>query len=202
MKTFDLIAVSLALTLSGCMTDEATQDDPSTDQQRPETRGRHCVIAATELRDGEPAPENDAAEPTCFDTFSDAIYAATQSRVRLAPSITPDLVDDKMLNGTRPDSGSSIAAVNVIGIEYRAADFGGDTFTITNASTCATINHTFNIPVSFNDTISSARAFAGCNHAHHFENTGFTGAHMDCGQACSYIGDAMNDRTSSIRWTR
>jgi hypothetical protein len=208
MKTINLVGVSLVLAVAGCATDGVTQDDPITDEHDSELAGPtaerpHCVVETVAYRADEAPPASaKVAAPRCFDTFASAIFAATAGRVELAPSVGPAVVDDATLNaGAIAGSIEPRAATFVIGIEYAAANFGGGTFTVTNTSTCAGVNHTFILPASFNDVVSSARAFSGCNHSIHFENT-LSGASRDCGTSCSYIGDAMNDRTSSVRWTR
>jgi hypothetical protein len=139
------------------------------------------------------------AAPTCFHEFSEAIEFATQGRVRVPQAVTLDELDDDLLNG--PELGP--LATNVIAIEYQHKGFQGASYTITNSKGCATHKHSLkSMKQGWNDIISSAKAFAGCNHSRHYEHVGYKGAVKDCKRKCSYIGDAMNDRTSSIRWTR
>lgn len=160
----------------------------------------HCVVRSHAVRDGEPLrPERlPAAVPTCFPTFSAAIEFATRGRVRLPDTMTVEELDDDLLNG--PDLGT--LATYVIAIEYEHINYGGASYTITNGNTCHGYQHSISsMPSGWNDVISSARAYAGCNHSYHYEHINFVGAIVDCHGTCSWIGDAMNDRTSSIRWT-
>lgn len=54
---------------------------------------------------------------------------------------------------------------------------------------------------SFNDIISSAELVntgsTGCTGMTLWENQGFTGLAANCGSGCSYVGDTLNDKTSS-----
>ena len=50
----------------------------------------------------------------------------------------------------------------------------------------------------WNDRISSAKAYSGCIHFRHFEDINYGGAVVTC--TCYYVGDAMNDRTSSLQF--
>lgn len=52
----------------------------------------------------------------------------------------------------------------------------------------------------FNDDISSFRTYVGCR-AKHFQNNDYLGVRTDWQTTQSYIGDAMNDRTSSLQYT-
>lgn len=52
----------------------------------------------------------------------------------------------------------------------------------------------------WDNRISSSWTFANC-HVRHFEDPFFAGARTVFQDGTSYIGDAMNDRTSSLQWT-
>jgi hypothetical protein len=60
------------------------------------------------------------------------------------------------------------------------------------------------MPAGWDNVISSQILVAtgGCDHNYHYDGTNRTGALIDCayGVGCYYIGDAMNDRTSSQWW--
>jgi hypothetical protein len=61
---------------------------------------RHCVVQIEPLQPGQTASK--ASEPTCFDNFSDAIFAATGGAVRLPPSVEPGEVTEEMLQPPGP----------------------------------------------------------------------------------------------------
>lgn len=57
-----------------------------------------------------------------------------------------------------------------------------------------------NIGGQWNDRISSAKGYSGCVQFRHFEDENYAGALRNCTPNCYYIGDAMNDRTTSLQW--
>lgn len=200
------LGIMVAAALTGCTTEDGPMDEPGVGEDSSELsqagqRGAHCVAESVAQVKGEARPtELSVAPARCFDTFSDAIFAATNGRVRLPPSVTAKTVTEEMLRG---DDASAALASYVIGIEYQHPNFQGATLTITSPVTCYGYNILFpysSFPPGWNDSISSARAFSSCYYSYHYENN-FSGAFVNCGTACSYIGDVMNERTSSITWT-
>jgi hypothetical protein len=53
----------------------------------------HCVVKIEPLKPGEKSSE--MSEPVCFDSFSGAIYFATDGKVSLDASVTADKVTDE-----------------------------------------------------------------------------------------------------------
>lgn len=163
---------------------------------------RHCVGRAQAVKPGESLPaSSDQSQWECFDTFSEAISFATKGAVRLPATAKPADLEEEDLKVASAASGSSDY---VIGIEYTDAGFSGNGYIFTAPGPCGTL-FVGSLPYGVNDTISSAQAFSGCNNSWHYENFNGPlggGAQVNCGPACSYIGDAMNDRTSSIFWTQ
>jgi hypothetical protein len=188
---------------TGCVAEEDTQSQSMSEDSSESVRGiaklPHCIANAVAQRQGEATPQQARVSPVqCFETFSDAISAATNGRVRLPPSATPSTVDEQTLNG-----GSAALFSNfVIGIEYADPDFRGASLTFTSGVTCDNfVIRAADLPsFGFNDVISSARAFSNCNNSFHYDDINFGGAVINCGAECSYIGGALNDRTSSIIW--
>jgi len=93
----------------------------------------------------------------------------------------------------------------VIGIDYMNANYGGLSLTWTANGTvgCEGGFPTYaasSMPSGWNDDISSYRDYASCSNNPHYENNNYKGAVANCGPNCSYIGAAMNDRTSSEKW--
>jgi hypothetical protein len=164
----------------------------------------HCAIATLATPKSEPLPDGrspeaipPAAIPRCFPSFSEAIEFATDGRVELPRAGTVDDLDNTFLNDVDPGTNAN----NVIGIEYEHSNFAGSSLIFYNEFTCRT--HTMlvsSMPSGWNDRISSARAYADCARSEHYEHNDFGGSMFDCHSECSYIGNAMNDRTSSIRW--
>jgi hypothetical protein len=95
---------------------------------------------------------------------------------------------------------------NVIGIDWVDANYSGNylltsTDQLGDYGPCSSgwDNYKIDVPLSFNDKISSAKSFYGCNLGDHWENTNWTGAVYHCYTPCNIIG-VMNDKTSSIWW--
>lgn len=156
--------------------------------------GQHCVVEIDPLRPGKSAS---IIRPVgCFVTFSEAIAAATAGAVRLPLDVDPGEVTAEMLAPAQ----SNI----VIGIDYVYSNFQGNSLVWETDHTpgCSdgTTFVTPNMPSGWNDVVSSARSYAGCNHYYHYEHTYWTGAVHDCGGSCATMG-VMDNATSSERWT-
>lgn len=152
----------------------------------------HCVVETIAVRPGQALPAMSAPEPKCFSTFPEAIAHATKGAVQLRADATPEALRPSLL---------APSATFVIGVEWQHASYRGSSYTFTSGVTCAGyVHYVSSMPSGWNDIVSSAQAYSNCNHSVHFEHVNFAGASVDCGSSCSYIGGAMNDRTSSIRW--
>jgi len=153
---------------------------------------RHCIVQIEPLKPGEKASE--LSKTTCFDSFSDAVYAATGEAVRLAPTIQPGDVTQEML---------APASQTVISIDYSQPNYQGSTLVwyVNNSYGCNTgwsyANPT--MPSGWNDVVSSAHSYGGCNNNPHYEHTYYGGALIFC--TCSTMG-VMDNQTSSEKWYR
>jgi len=58
-----------------------------------------------------------------------------------------------------------------------------------------------NVGTSLNDRIESSKAFSGCNRYYHYQDSYYKGSVQPCGTLCSTLG-TMNNRTTSLRWSR
>jgi hypothetical protein len=135
---------------------------------------------------------------TCFGSFRDAI--------RNAGAALRDPGFEAELNATTVGaSRSSSVADTVISIEYDGRDFTGPYQIWTASKGCPDSNID---DVDWEDSdmngwvnvVSSYKSYANC-WVKHFENPGFGGASVGPLPTRSYIGSAMDNRTSSIRWT-
>jgi hypothetical protein len=94
----------------------------------------------------------------------------------------------------------------VVSIDYSDANFQGSTFTwwTSGIFSCSGFpDFSSNMFAGWNDIVSSYKDFANCNNNPHYENTNENqggGALVNCGPTCSYVGNALNDRTSSESW--
>lgn len=103
---------------------------------------------------------------------------------------------------------SPAAAGTDIAREYYHRNWGGDIYRLyseTNNYRCTSSLTSpelgiADIPDHFNDEISSFKVYANCR-AKHFQNNGYEGVRTGWHVTSSYIGDVMNDRTSSIQYT-
>ncbi|NRD64077.1 hypothetical protein HRD49_20180 [Corallococcus exiguus] len=198
--------VVLTALLTGCggvgmEANEATTSPPAAHElvTTGNSAERHCVASVQVLKPGEPLPDT-VTVPTCFDTFSEAFFVATRGAVRLPATAKPaDLQESDLKRVTQFGAGET-----VVGMEFTEANWNGNSCTfISSSGGCG--SYFVNLPAPWNDAFSSSRTFGGCNHAYHYENYDGPlggGAQIDCGWGCSYIGAAMDKRTSSIFWTQ
>jgi hypothetical protein len=189
-----LVLTSLLAGCGGTDSGESAAHEPVTSAQQ------HCVMYAMPFKPGEPLPASDTVpEAKCFSTFPDAISFATGGTVRLPATATPANLEEsdlKQVNQAAPNE-------TVIGIEYMDGYSGSSLVIVSTFGGCGTLFvNLLGDKLGFNDQISSSKSFAGCNHSYHYENFDAGGAQVDCHGGCTYIGDTMNDRTSSIFWTQ
>lgn len=180
--------------------EQAVRSAPTTSSQGLAAPETSCVLKAQAVKPGEPLPAAPtASQVDCFATFSEAISSVTQGAVQLsATARAADFKEEDLMRAAAPTRAS---LPYIVGIGYADSDFGGTAYIFTSVEPCGAVFYG-TLPSGWEDTISSAKAYANCNHSWHYENPHFGGAQRDCGTSCSYIGDAMNDRTSSIFWTQ
>jgi len=141
-----------------------------------------------------------------FDTFSDAIFAATDGWVHLPSDATPE---DFSLTG-----GVGEASSTIIAIDYDGTYYGGSslTWTVSNSHGCNTYKCGFlnlstcwnNYSASalgsdWNDRISSTAGGGGCAKNVLWEDQGFAGSRLECNSSCSTMG-VMDNQASSRKW--
>lgn len=168
-----------------------------------ESPGPDCVM--TIRAQGGPLVE-------CFDDFTAALAHATRGEITDAPMTAAAAVRDpeirhelridaqfELANHENTTSGSG----QILPIEYEHRDLQGNSLIYRAGSGCdADTGIEWSVPAissDWNDEISSFVGANGCG-AKHFEHSSYNGASTPWGQSGNYLGDAMNDRTSSIRW--
>lgn len=184
-----VIAFTIVNGLSPSETD--AQSTVSLDGSRvSSTVERHCIAQAP--RAGTPQP-SDIPTATCFPTFAEAIAAATGGGVMLAADARP--------SDFRGQGPAGTLSSTVIGIDYVDVNFQGSTLTwfTDNAAGCndGTQYIADAMPAGWDNVVSSASAWAGCNVYVHYDYPGRAGTQLYCG--CSSMG-VMNDATSSESW--
>lgn len=152
--------------------------------------GHHCV--AGPLHRG----QNELAEVPihCFDTFSEAVAAATHGKVELPQNATRSDLTPEMFLGT-----------TVIGIDYQDSNYQNDDlqWTTDHADGCfdGWGYGVDSMPSGWDNKVSSAWAYQGCNHWVHFQDQFHPsgGSQVTC--TCATMG-TMNDKTSSEEWSQ
>lgn len=199
LKQLFLLSAAIMLTATGCGGPvESDEMNPATDQKALGRLAQHCVAHSFAQPKGLPLPQNLAPSRfDCFDTFAEAISFVSKGTVQLPSNARPE--DLKQADVDR----MATAAVYVIGVEYEHDFYGGASLIVQSDVTCQGYIHSLSsMPYGWDNRISSAVAYAGCNYSLHYEHPSFGGAIANCGTACSQIGAAMNDRTSSIIWSQ
>ncbi|HVP20553.1 MAG TPA: hypothetical protein VMS73_01700 [Anaerolineaceae bacterium] len=164
------------------------------------TNPKHCYALISPV-DENSGGASQMLESACFDTFSQAIKAATQGRVELDQSITPADVTDAMLNTS--ENGSLPASQVIIGIDWDYTNYGGSSniWAANDYGCSSSIQYgVTTMPSGWDDRVSSARGYSNCNYYYHYQNTSYGGAFIVCHTGCSSMGSLDND-TSSERWT-
>ncbi|MFE6751807.1 hypothetical protein ACFVGM_38650 [Kitasatospora purpeofusca] len=168
---------------------------------------QHCTVSV------------EGGDMRCFDTYRQAIAAATGGLVADAPldvetaMADPSFADridragetvgaragDARPGEARPGATAAAAAV-VLSTEYEHGNFGGASLSVTGPSACGSARWQLALGADWNDRISSYKTFNNCQ-VRHWEHTDFSGANTgyQVGDQ-DWIGD-LNDRASSIDFT-
>lgn len=153
----------------------------------------HCAARIDPVKKGEGFSA--VTEIGCYDTFPEAIAAATGGKVN-RPELTPETL-------TEGDAGEAVA---IIGVDYDGKNFSGATYTwfTSDLTGCFSPGTSFraNMPASFNNRLTSTRAFSGCRKNDSFPGFNLTGVGLRCFPNCSFVGTFWNNTTSSKRWLR
>ena len=160
-------------------------------------QNKHCVIRLSPVAEGQ--KESASNHIGCFSTFAAATYAGTNGAVSLPPDATPKALKESDL---------ASSAYTLIGVDYEHSGYHGRSYSwyATNSYGCryGYYRYRTNMPSSFNDILSSTYStnYGECHYNTNFQHSGYWGRYKWCYDYCSYIGDWMNDRTSSKTWAR
>ncbi len=209
MKIEKLLWVLPLVVVAGCATEAG---DPPTD----DAELSHCVATL-------------GGDSACYATFSEAMAAATGGKIADALADSHEAFADGTLTdrinalaGNAASKGEADLAPTpgagniVIGIVYHDAGFHGKDWTFVATTGCNTfgdanwaVQNLNTSPYSdsqTNDNISSFKSFAGCGTVLYVDwkqNTlNPVAGQTALVQNSSYVGDAVNDRASSIAWFR
>jgi hypothetical protein len=174
-----------------------------TDELAPTNEPKHCVATGSvKLSPDDPGTTETAR---CYDTLSESVAAATGGLVEVADDATADDIERALAKLDR----AGAVGPNILAIEYVAPRFDSfwGTWIASSFATCNTAwsIHFWNLSEhNFNDRISSAKIFAGCANAYHYEHAAMVGAWTLCRELsfdCYYNMQYMDDRTSSIAFS-
>jgi hypothetical protein len=205
----------ICLAACGAEVDTSSHEPAAAKAEGVASSNLHCVSGSS-------------GEAKCYSTFTDAIAAATGGEILDAPADPREALDDSrfaarldaiaLRRAADRKSGAIEAHVRpastvVIGISYLDANYGGNTWVWNEPYGCDGNTSTVDFWVpnlntspysnyGFNDSISSFHSYSNCTTVLYDDwfwggaatNGGFPIADM------SYVGNAMNDRASSIRW--
>ncbi|MFG2621829.1 hypothetical protein ACGFXC_29840 [Streptomyces sp. NPDC048507] len=156
-----------------------------------------------------PAPQNcvlniDSGSMRCYGTFREAVAASTHGRVTDAPlsgkHIDRALADRlKDTTGATSTNGTKGAQDVQLGVIYTDSNYGGSALVLTGGSGCRSGNGRdaqLNLEGTWNNSVSSLTTLSCWLELWDAPNT--SGTHQEYQQSTSYVGDAMNDRASSV----
>jgi hypothetical protein len=172
-----------------------------------EGKERHCVATVGGTR------AQRSAAPQCYRTFREAIWVATDGRVKNAPNDASQVAKDKELRDRlfaaplQPRlviGNNTVGSGTILSVEYEDTYQRGNTLTIkSRRGPCdANPDRDEDYPYvgdKWNDEISSFVGANGCQ-VRHWDNVNYGGANFSQRNQSDRMG-SMNDRTSSITWS-
>lgn len=164
-----------------------------------EVARNHCYMVLEPIAEDQKSSKVLAFE--CFETFSEALFAATNGRVKAPLSSTPeDITEESLAASLAPNATESSV---IIGIDYDYSNYGGSSliYTSSNIDGC-TATSSYAAPTmasGWNDRVSSARGYSDCKYFYHYQNTNYGGLKITCTTAgCSSMG-TLDNATSSVK---
>jgi hypothetical protein len=111
---------------------------------------------------------------------------------------------EKSFSSRAPIAAAVPATSTVISIDYLDASFQGASLTwyVNGIVSCNGYPNYLapSMPSGWDNVISSYQDYANCSFNPHYEDNNYGKSNSNCSSSCSYIGNAMNDQTSSERW--
>lgn len=136
-------------------------------------------------------------EGACYATYAEVIADVSDG------STTLDSEQEGLTENQVRELAEGPSATYIISEIYDGAGYSGARFTFTAPRACdntTTINFSRSVmPSGWNDRLSSFKSFSNCS-TRIWEHGGFSGASYGFFVDSWYVGDAMNDHTSSIQW--
>jgi hypothetical protein len=159
------------------------------------TRKPECIVRIDPVKDGE-----DVSATTdfgCYDTFSQAVSAATSGAVQLPETFSADSLTE----------GNVAPELTVLGYDYDGFFFKGRRLTwfTSDPSGCFKPVTKFvsnTMPAGWGNRVSSTRAFSGCRKNDSFPGIFLTGLGLRCKPNCAVFPPFWNNNTESKRFVR
>ncbi|WP_150261554.1 hypothetical protein [Streptomyces venezuelae] len=159
--------------------------------------------AATANAAPSPAPTNcvldiDSGSKQCYGTFREAITASTHGRITDAP-LSAKHIDQSLAERLKASMGPAATQSVQLGVIYADSNYGGSALVLAGANGCQSGNGRdaqINLDGIWNNSVSSLTTLSCWLELWDAPNT--SGIHQEYQQSTSYVGDAMNDRASSI----
>ena len=189
--TLGIAALTASSALAGSAPEADENSAPAETSAAP--AARHCVAEIAPVAGN--AKESAIGPVSCYASFAAAIAAATDNTVALASDALPQSINEADV---------TLAATRVIGIDYDGSYYTGGSFVwyARNIYGCnGGRTYKANMPLSFNNRLTSTRGFSGCRRNWSYDGYYQTGDWVRCGPNCVYVGSFMNNRASSKRWT-
>jgi hypothetical protein len=157
-----------------------------------------CAVTVQRLYPIESGEQSSKAdEPVCYKTRADYL--------EVYPERQGLLEGNGMIEGVTTGGEALGDTTVIIGIDYVDSNFGGNQYhwEVPELAGCSdgTSFSVPGMPSGWNDEVSSAKSFVGCDDYIHYENANYGDPTKDCGPDCATMG-SMNDETSSECWRR
>lgn len=207
MKT-RLIGIAVAVGLTLAVATTAIAQDAQLTSPVDDPLGEHCVVYLKETGgvDAQGFLQTTHEDLGCYSTFSEAISVGTNGAVELPAAMQPsELTEGALITGYThaTEDGYVPAGRVVISVEYRQVEMTGQSLTYVTKQGCSepkgVAYKDAQLSLAWNDKISSAKGYGGCNRVKHFRHAAFGGDVEVCRPGCAHMG-FMNNQTSSIKW--
>ena len=195
LATLSAVAVLVA-TLLLALPAQATTHSNS---QVIKNAGNHCAVQISPIRSGHTS--SDIQSFKCYTTLSASLAAATNGRINLPSNASSRDVSLALQRSNQTNTTASPNSSNVILIFFKDANYQGDSYTVYTYGPSCSLSVTYgsaSMPPGWNDVVSSVQGgFYGCTWYRLWEDTNYSGASQCYTGFTPYVGNAMNDQTSS-----
>ncbi|MCS0606376.1 hypothetical protein NX794_34985 [Streptomyces sp. LP11] len=140
----------------------------------------------------------DSGSEHCYSTFREAIASSTGGRITDAP-LSGKHIDQKLADRLKSSPAVKGAQAVQLGVVYTDSNYGGSTLVLNGDHACLSGNGRdaqTNLSGTFDNSVSSLTTLSCWLELWDAPDT--AGVHQEYQQSTSYVGDAMNDRASSI----